>query len=115
HQARRRIAGRPRVPAAMMRADIMVPGSAGPAPQATVAMRSLLVIRLGQAFGDHAPLHGQVGGLVDGKSLVDTPAGGAVVDNDVAPFGAETILLLPRFIARAKPQVADDNVVGLHV
>ncbi|MHC4442984.1 MAG: hypothetical protein ACYTF1_15735 [Planctomycetota bacterium] len=51
-------------------------------------MRTLRVIRVVEALDDQRPLDGDVIGGAPGygQGLVDTPAGGAMVDDDIPAF-----------------------------
>ena len=51
-------------------------------PDAAIAMSTLGVTRVGEAFGYSTPLHGEVVVVIERSHLVDTPAEGAVVVDD---------------------------------
>ena len=51
-------------------------------PDAAIAMSTLGVTWIGEAFGYSTPLHGEVVVVIERSHLVDTPAEGAVVEDD---------------------------------
>ena len=52
------------------------------APDAAIAMSTLGVTRVGEALCHGTPLHGEVVVVIERSHLVDTPAEGAVVEDD---------------------------------
>lgn len=79
-------------------------------------MRLLGVDRIVEAFGDEAPLHGD---LVDAvlirrnrKGFIDRPADRAVVEDDApSPLDPDAVRLLGGFIAEAAAEESDDDVI----
>ena len=79
-----------------MRQDVVVPRTAGAAPESAIAVRPFLVNGFGQAFADQAPLHLRLAPLLIEKRLVHAPTHRAVVNDDVVALAAETVLLFAR-------------------
>lgn len=84
-------------------------------PDAAIAVATLAMDGVGEAFAEDAPLQGEVLVAVEGRTFICTPAHAAMVDDDVlliaSPHG---IILCFQFVAHAASDEADDDVVGLH-
>ncbi|MNL86341.1 hypothetical protein D3C87_2150070 [compost metagenome] len=77
----------------------MVEAGALAAPDAAIAMRSLEMHALVQAFGNDAPLHGEVLVVVERCVLIHGPAHGAMIHDDILVANAiEGIIGLFAFI-----------------
>src|SRR4029077_6611198 len=68
-----------RVPAVVVRDQVMMETGSEAAPNATITVRTLVVDGIAQAFGDEAPLHGEAGVVIGARGLVDGPGKGAVI------------------------------------
>lgn len=73
-----------RVAARMMSDEIMMECGRAPSPDAAITMRTLAMDGMIKALGDITPLNRQILDAIARKTLVDAPAGGAMVDNDIA-------------------------------
>ena len=98
--------------------EVVMIGCSAAAPVATIAVIALGVSGIHQALRRDAPLHGDVAGAIDGEALVDTPADGAVVDDDIfAVHSAQSVALVgirirfQRLVAQTETHVADDDVL----
>ena len=84
-------------------------------PDAAIAVATLAMDGVGEAFAEDAPLQGEVFVAVEGRTFICTPAHAAMVDDDVlliaSPHG---IILRFQFVAHAASDEADDDVVGLY-
>ncbi len=67
----------------VVRNEVVMIGSARTAPVASIAVCSLGVSCILQTLRSNAPLHGEVLGTIDREALVDAPADGTMVDDDV--------------------------------
>jgi len=67
-----------------------------------------------EAFGDEAPLDGDVPGIrADGEDFVDAPGGGELVEDDVLAFlDADGIDVLAGDVTGAEAEVTDDDLAG---
>src|SRR5688572_29149671 len=92
-----------------------MPGAAWATPKPAVTVRTFLVNGLRQALADETPLHGEVGGFVDGKRFVHAPTYRAMVDDDLVAIAAKAILLLAALIAGTETHIPDDEVRGVEI
>ena len=92
---------------------MMIRGSAT-SPVASISMLAFLMTCIVQTLRYDAPLYGEVAISVDGQTLVDRPADGAMVDDDVLTATASqtiTLMMSHLTISQSKTHVAND-VVG---
>ena len=69
--------------AGVMNHEVVMIGCSAPTPVAAIAVTALGVARIHQALRGDAPLHGDILRAIDGEALVDGPADGTVIDNDI--------------------------------
>ena len=94
--------------------EVVVEAGELAAPDASVAMCSLGVPRIGETLGNGTPLHGEIVVVVERCHLVDTPAEGTVVEDDarlVALPGSISTIIDVLFLSAAQTDEADDAVV----
>ena len=94
--------------------EVVVEAGELAAPDASVAMCSLGVPRIGETLGNGTPLHGEIVVVVEGSHLIDTPAEGTVVEDDarlVALPGSISTIIDVLFLSAAQTDEADDAVV----
>jgi len=87
------------------------------APDTSVAVCAFRMCGIVKTFADNTPLYGQAVVVVEGERFVGTPAGGAVVDDDVSlPLDTADHIAFPAgdFVAEPKTEIANDDVVGLN-
>ena len=98
--------------------EVVVVRSSTAAPVATIAVIAFGMARIHQTLRGDTPLHGDVARAIDGEALVDTPADGTVVDNNVLPVhSTQSVALVSirirfqRLVAQTEAHVADDDVL----
>ena len=107
------------VAAMVIRQHIMVETGVFSTPDASVAVFALGMRAIVHALGEDAPLHGEILISVEGCALVDAPAHGAVVEDDVAevtpPDAVFAVSGVGAFIAQAEVQIADYDIIRVDV
>ena len=99
-----------------MSQQVVVEGGVLTTPDATIAVGTLVVDGVAEALRQYAPLQGEVLNAVERAALIDTPADGAVVDDDIAglaacmEIGIHRIVLVAGGVTHAATDEAHDDI-----